>query len=335
MTDEERGPSGRPPRDWTPRNFEPPVREALEQPAIVHVVHGQVLGDPYNIRDSLPSVQRLAWSIYQHGLLENLVVTELPAERRQGPLLFQLAAGSRRFEAIRRLIEEGVEPPPEHPDRARELRWRWPADKPIAVLVLGSEGHYEHLLENIERSDPHPWEVGRRLNEIMSAGVASRDLGARLGRSHGWVARYAHIGRGLSPELIQILREEHAELRLGELAALASLRDPYGDPDAERQIAEYRKRRQKRRSRPRRADPQSLRATLKRLQYLRADMPVPALIRPVVSAVINYLEGGDRPQFRELEVRMFDQLRAHSPRVEDACDDLDDELLDDELEVAR
>jgi hypothetical protein len=314
-----------PARNWSPSNFGPPVAEALEHPAIVHVVHAQVLGDPYNIRDSLPSVQRLAWSIYQHGLLENLIVTELPRERRQGALLFQLAAGSRRFEAIRRLIEEGVEPPPEHPDRAREVLWRWPPDKPIAVLVLGSEGHYEHLIENVERSDPHPWEIGRRLNEILSAGVASRDLGARLGRSHGWVARYAHIGRGLAPELIKILREEHADVRLGELAALASLRDPYGDPHAERQIAEYRKRRQKRRSRPRRVDPQSLRATLKRLQYLRADMPVPALIRPVVSAVLNYLEGGDRPQFRDLEVSLFDQLRAHSPAVEVEGDLLGDE----------
>lgn len=306
------------PADWTPADFAPPHPEALARPAILYLEHAQILGDPYNIRDSLPSIQRLAWSIYQHGLLENLLVTELGAERRLATgKSYQLAAGSRRFEALRRLIEDGIEPPSDHPDRALGLRWFWPRDRPIPALVLGSEGHYEHLLENVERSDPHPWEIGRRLNEILSAGVPSRELGSRLGRSGGWVTRYAHIGRGLSPELIDIIRKERAEVRMGELAQLAAIRDPYGDPDAERQIEAYRARRQKRRRRPRRVDPQSFRATLKRMQYLRADMPVPALIRPIVKAVVDYLESGERPEFKALESRLFEQLKAHSPLFED------------------
>lgn len=308
----------RAPANWSPADFAPPHPEALAQPALLHLEHAQILGDPYNIRDSLPSVQRLAWSIYQYGLLENLLVTELPPARRLATgKTYQLAAGSRRFEAIRRLIEEGVEPPPDHVDRELGLRWFWPASRPIPALVLGSEGHYEHLLENVERSDPHPWEIGRRLNEILSAGVPSRELGARLGRSGGWVTRYAHIGRGLAPELIEIIRKERGEVRMGELAQLAAIRDPYGDPDAERQIEAYRARRQKRRRRPRRVDPNSFRATLKRMQYLRADMPVPALIRPVVKAVIDYLESGERPQFKNLELALFEQLKQHSPEFED------------------
>lgn len=310
--------SPRGPSHWTPRDFTSPVAEALASPAIIQVRHAQVLGDPFNIRGSLPSVARLAWSIYQHGLLENLLVVEIPRDRRKpGGPEYELRAGSRRFEAMRRLIDGGVEPPPEHPDRKLGLRWRWPEDKLIPVLVLGSEGHYEHLIENVERSEPYPWEIGRRLNEILSAGVPSRELGTRLGRSGGWVTRYAHIGRGLAPELIQILRVEKAEVRLGELAQLAALRDPYGDPDAEQQIERYRSRRQKRRRRPRRVDPHTFRATLKRMQYLRADMPVPGLLRPVVSAVVDYLEGGVRPEFRALELQLFDQLRAHSPHFDD------------------
>lgn len=318
--------SSRGPSDWTPADFAPPVAEALASPAIIQVRHAQVLGDPFNIRGSLPSVVRLAWSIYQHGLLENLLVVEVPRDkRREGGPEYELRAGSRRFEAMRRLIEEGVEPPPEHPDRKLGLTWRWPEDKLIPALVLGSEGHYEHLIENVERSEPFPWEIGRRLNEILSAGVPSRELGTRLGRSGGWVTRYAHIGRGLAPELIDILRQEKAEVRMGELAQLAAIRDPYGDPDAERQIEMYRQRRQKRRRRPRRVDPHSFRATLKRMQYLRADMPVPALIRPIVSAVIGYLDGGTRPQFKELELALFNQLREHSPLFED-------DVVEDSLE---
>jgi hypothetical protein len=211
-----------------------------------------------------------------------------------------------------------VTPPAGHPDREAGLSWTWPAEKPLPLLVLGSGGHYEHMVENIERSPPEPWEIGRRVNEILSAGVTSRELGIRLSRSSGWVTRYAHIGRGLAPELIAILRREHAELRIGELAQLAAIRDQFGDPDAEAQIASYRGRRKQRRKRPRRVDPHSFRATIKRLQYLRADMPVPGILRPVVNAIIDYLEGGQPPGFRTLETSLFEKVRAFSPHIEES-----------------
>lgn len=301
---------------WRREDFSPPVAEALASPAIVLALHSEIEGDPYNIRESLPGVQRLAWSIFQHGLLENLVVVEIPLHERKGPQKYELRAGSRRFEAIRQLIL-GVTPPQSHPDHDKQLLWLWPEEKPVPVLVLGSSGHYEHLVENIERAPPEPWEIGRRVNEVLGAGVTTRELGTRLGRSNGWVTRYAHIGRGLAPELIAVLKKEHAELRLGELAQLAALRDRFGDPDADAQIAEFRGRRKQRRKRPRRIDPHSFRATIKRLQHLRADMPVPGILRPIVNAIIDYLEGGQPPGFRALETALFDKVRTFSPHVEE------------------
>lgn len=302
-----------PKRVWRERDFAPAVPESLHAPAIVWLRHDQVEGDPYNLRETLPAVQRMAWSIYQHGLLENLLCVENPSEKqKQKGLLYQLKAGSRRFEAIRRLIE-GIDPPASSPDRELGIRWFWPADKLIPFLVLGSHGHYENLIENIERSDPHPWEIGRRLNEALSAGVSSRELGTSIGRSNGWVTRYAHIGRGLSPEVIALIRKEHSELKLGELSQLAAIKDPFGDPDGPAQVEAYQARRGRRRRRPRRIDPHSFRATIKRLQYLRADMPVPPILRPTVSAIIDYLEGGGRPGFKELEAQLFSQVRAFSP----------------------
>lgn len=301
------------PRIWSERDFAPPCPESLAAPAILSVLHEEIDGDPYNIRESLPAVQRLCWSIYMHGLLENLVVIEHPRPGESSKR-FELRAGSRRFEAIRRLID-GVEPPPSHPDREAGKLWYWPKERPIPVRVLGSDGHYEHLVENIERSSPEPWEIGRRVSEVLSAGVSTRELGLKLGRSNGWVQRYAFIGRGLAPELIEILRREHVELRLGELAQLAGIRDQYGDPDAEEQIEAFRKRRAKRRKRPRRIDPQSLRATIKRLQYMRGDMAVPGLLRPIVAAVIEYLEAGTNPGFVALESALFEKVRRFSPHT--------------------
>lgn len=300
-------------RIWQERDFRAPSPEALAQPAIIWATHDEIEGDPFNIRESLPGILRLSWSIYQHGLLENLIVVELPSDvaKRTGKR-FELRAGSRRFEAIRRLIA-GVEPPTGSPDREAGIRWMWPPDRPIPVLVLGSDGHYEHLVENIERSGPHPWEIGRRISEVLGAGVTCRELGLRLGRSNGWVTRYAQIGRGLAPELIALLTREHIELKLGELAQLSAIRDEFGDPDGARQMEAYRSRRAKRRKRPRRIDPQSYRATLKRLQYLRSDMPVPSILRPVVVAIIDYLEGGEPPGFRKLEMNLFESVRVLSP----------------------
>lgn len=297
----------RPKRHWQRGDFQtaPPV--ALAQPAVVFVSPDDIDGDPYNIRETLPSIDRLGWSIYQYGLLENLVVVEHPSPASGKK--FQLRAGSRRFEAIRKLRTEGVPPPPGHPDRKDGVLWRWPLDRQIPVLILGSDGHNEHLVENIERSSPDPWEIGLRLHEALCAGLSSREIGTRLGRSNGWVTRYAHIGRGLSPELIAVIKKERVELKLGELARLATLVDEFGDPDGPRQIAAFRERRARRRKRPQRLDPESYLATRKRLSYLRTEMPIPQFIRPIVEAVLDYVEGGGKPGFKQLQGKLFEQLR--------------------------
>jgi len=261
------------------------------------------------VRESLPAVLRLAWSIHQHGLLENLVVIEQPsAKKRAEGVLYQLKAGSRRFEALRRLVA-GVEAPPGTPDRENNVRWTWPRERTVPVLVLGSGGNWEHLVENLDRSDPLPWEIGRRVDEILSAGVSMETLGVRIGRSKGWVHRHAHIGRGLAPELIAVLRQERADVDLYELAQLASITDPYGDPDGQKQIETYRARRTRKRRQPRRMNQQGIRAVIKRLQYLRTDMPIPPLVRPIVDAVIAYLDGGGKPGFRNLESNLYDAVR--------------------------
>ena len=300
-----------PRRIWREHDFIPPATESILRPATVLLRRSQIHGDPYNIRERLPGVQRIAWSLHQHGLLENLVVVESSdAVKARYGSEYELRAGSRRLAAIDLLLE-GIEAPPGSLDRDNGHRWQWPGDFLIPCRVLGSDGHYEHLVENIERSSPHPWEVGRRLNEILSAGDTARELGTRLGRSNGWVTRYAHIGRGLAPELIAALVAEHAELRLGELSRYASIRDAFGDPDGMKQVEAYRAARSRRRKRPKRIDPESYRATIRRLQYLRSDMPVPPTLRPIVSAVIGYLEGGERPSFRKLESTLVDNLRSY------------------------
>lgn len=306
-----------PRRVWHNHDFAPACAESLAVPATVHLRHDEIHGDPYNIRERLPGVLRMAWSIHMHGLLENLVIVEAS----ESVLLktgqrYELKAGSRRFAAIGLLIA-GVEAPPHSQDRELGVRWYWPKDRLIPCRVLGSGGHYEHLIENIERSNPHPWEVGRRLNEILSAGVTARELGTRLGRANGWVSRYAQIGRGLSPELIALLVAERVELKVGELVRYSGILDRYGDPDGPRQVEAYQSSRARRRRRPERMSPESYQATLARLQYLRSDMPVPLTLRSVVSAVLGYLEHGERPNFRRIEKELLDRIAQHRHEPEE------------------
>jgi hypothetical protein len=299
-----------PRRIWRPQDFQPPHPESLSAPAYLTVTYAQIEGDPYNVRQTLRGVDRLAWSLYMHGLLENLVVIDQPNEQlRARGVDYQLKAGSRRFAAIGRLIE-GIDPPPGHPDRELGRKWQWPANHPIQVRVLGSNGTYEHLLENLDRDNPHPWEVGRRIAEILSAGVSSRELGLRLNRSNGWINRYAHIGEGLAPELIAVLIAEKANLQVSELARFAQIRDRFGDADGAAQVALYREQRMRKRRRPRRMDKDGFRAAMRRLQHLRTDTPVPPLLRPVVEAVIRYLDGGEPPKFRELERKLLTAVQA-------------------------
>lgn len=241
----------------------------------------EIEGDPFNVRGKLTGIEALAQSIFRYGLLENLVCVEQP-ENSRGQWL-QLRAGSRRFAAMMRLVETG----------------RWPEDASCHVLIIGSDGVWENLVENISRSELKPWDLGRRLSELSGAGLSHRDIGERIGHSNGWVSRYVQVAQGLAPETIEYLEKQEKVPKMCELFQLSRVCDVNGDPDGQEQIRILKMPRVKKKRR--RMVPDAVRAFASRLQYLQADMPVPPLVRPVVAAVINYLESGVRPDFRHIE----------------------------------
>lgn len=245
-----------------------------------------------NVRACLPNIPGLEASILAHGLLENLVGIEIPErERTTEHGWIEVKAGSRRMAAIENLRRKG----------------HWPLDRPIPVLMRDSRGFWENLVENVMREDVEPWDIGRRLSEASSSGLTHRDIGTRVGKTQGWVTRHIHIGTGLAPETIAFIKHNRIDRHLGELYRLSFYRDPYGDPDAEAQLAALSRRTRRRPPTARHKD--SLRAFSNRINYIRNQMPVPALIRPVVSAVLEYLEGGGRPNFRQLSERLMGDRR--------------------------
>ena len=281
------------------------------EPIIYAALH-EIDGDPYNIRETLPDIKQLALSIGMYGLLENLVAVRIEASARTEPdRWLQLRAGSRRFEAIRQLATDGVQDDDGN-------TYRWPIDKPIPVLVLDSAGVWEHIAENVQRSDIKPWEVGRRLSEMASGGLEYREIALRVGRSPGWITRHVAIGRGLHPKTIEHIVQRKLNLNLGQLHRLSAIVDLLGYPDANAQIEALN--RTKRRAPKQKADPASLSASINRLRYLESSMPVPPVLRPVVEAIVRYLKGEGSPNFRALHAQLINhQLIARRDEDFDDC----------------
>lgn len=292
---------------------EPPELVLGPPPAIVPdnplvLAHwDELVSNHDNVRASLPNIPGLEASILAHGLLENLVGIEIPeSERTTAAGWIEVKAGSRRMAAIENLRRKG----------------HWPLDRPIPVLMRDSRGFWENLVENVMREDVEPWDIGRRLSEASSSGLTHADIGVRVGKTQGWVTRHIHIGVGLAPETIAFIKTQRIERHMGELYKLSFFRDRYGDPDAEAQLAALSRRTRRRPPTARHKD--SLRAFSNRINYIRNQMPVPALIRPVVSAVLEYLEGGGRPNFRQLSERLMgDRLRLLGQ--DEDCDDGENE----------
>lgn len=266
----------------------------------------EILGNPYGLRrENLPNVPSLAESIHQHGLLENLLGVEIPEHSRAHPEQWiELKAGSRRLAAIDLLLHAGKL------DMERDL---------IPVLLIDGDGFWEHVVENVQRVDCKPWEIGRYLSEASGSGVHHRTIGARLNKSSGWVSRMIQIGTGIAPETIAYLAERKIELPIALLHRLSLIRDRYGDPDGQKQIEAIEKLRRRRKT-PLKSDPSSLHAFKNRLEYMKISMPVPPTIRPVVAAVLDYLELGKKPNFKALAGEVA-ELRERLFGTEEDADD--------------
>lgn len=258
-----------------------------KKPSVLLLVRRhEILGNPFGLRrDLLPNVPSLAESIHQHGLLENLLGVEIPAHLRRHPEQWiELKAGSRRLAAIDLLLSEGKL------DLDRDL---------IPILLIDGDGFWEHVVENVQRVDCKAWEIGRYLSEASNSGAPHRTIAVRLNKSQGWVSRHIQIGEGVAPETIEYLAARKIDLNVSQLHRLSLIRDRYGDPDGQKQIEAIEKSRRRRKA-PLKTDPASLAAFKNRIEYLKISMPVPPLIRPVVAAVLDYLELGTKPSFKDV-----------------------------------
>ncbi|MCL4435252.1 MAG: ParB/RepB/Spo0J family partition protein [Thaumarchaeota archaeon] len=134
---------------------------------------------PYNVRTDLGQIEGLLQSIDNLGLLQPLVVRSRGDE-------FEIVAGSRRFEACRR------------------LGWR---KVPCHIVDLDDREAFEvSLVENIQRRTLNPIEEAeafrRYVNEYGWGGVS--DLARRIGKSQEYVSKRMRL-LGLPQEILNDL----------------------------------------------------------------------------------------------------------------------------------
>jgi ParB family transcriptional regulator, chromosome partitioning protein len=137
------------------------------------------------------ALAELTESVRLHGIIQPLLVSELPGEGPGGTSLYQLIAGERRLRAAQQAGLRSV------PVTVRQ-------STPLELLELA-------IIENVQRSDLNPLEEAlayQRLNDEF--GLQQRVIADRVGRSRTSVAN--------TMRLTELSEEQRASLASGEIA---------------------------------------------------------------------------------------------------------------------
>ena len=153
---------------------------------------------PENVRKTPPDEAaqvQLRASIAAHGLLKNLVARpDAPAE--DGTERFAVAAGGRRFEALKALAEAGT----------------IDADHPVPCkIVANGDAHELSLAENDGFLPMHPADEVVAFSDIARSGATVAAIAARFGRSERVVEQRLRLGNA-APELIDAYRADRIDL---------------------------------------------------------------------------------------------------------------------------
>lgn len=142
---------------------------------------------------SAESLQELADSIKEHGILEPLVVAHTPAG-------YQIVAGERRWRAAKLAGLEMV---------------------PVLLKETSPKGMLEMaLVENVQRTDLNPVERAKAFQRLMEEfGLATSEVAARIGKSSAYVSntmRLLTLPDAIKDGLISgLISEGHARALAG------------------------------------------------------------------------------------------------------------------------
>lgn len=174
----------------------------------------QIEANPDNYRKLYQGIEKLADSIAQYGLLQNLIVWEYE------PGKYHVKGGERRRRALMLLKER-----------------KHPAAKEPVRCVLLSQFTVEDVVEN-QRENPATWELGERLHDMYeNEGLTQAQIGTRIGSSQSHVSMCIRFYKGIHPKIRAYLSKLGPEcLAFNQLERLACMVDELGDPNEEKQF---------------------------------------------------------------------------------------------------
>ena len=145
-------------------------------------------------------------SIREHGLLQAVTVRRMPADHEGAA--WRIAYGGRRHAALALI----------HGPKAKV---------PVPVLVTEAEGGdllLRQLVENIARADMNPADLAQAVHKLVEAKMDTASLAAVLKKGRRWVQEQASVGRWLTPENTEALR--NGRLNVSQAVAIAAEHDP-------------------------------------------------------------------------------------------------------------
>ena len=132
--------------------------------------------NPDQPRGELREIPELAGSIVEHGLIQPIVVAQLPSGR------YQIVAGHRRFAAYKLLFDTSDEPS------------RWMTIPAIEREATTAQRRMMALVENVSRHNLTDAEIVTELRVLHDLeGLHQAEIARRLGVSRAWIMQYFRV----------------------------------------------------------------------------------------------------------------------------------------------
>lgn len=170
-----------------------------ERERLLEIPIDEINPNPYQPRKSLgeESLEELANSIRQHGLLQPIIVRKVDDR-------YEIVAGERRYRAAKMAGLQKV---------------------PAIVKEVSDEESMEYaLIENLQREDLNPIEAASALKLLMERfGLTQEEVADKIGKNRSTVANLLRLLK--LPEEIQNMVSE-GKISMGHARALLSLDNP-------------------------------------------------------------------------------------------------------------
>jgi len=178
----------------------PEAPEAHSTPGLAEIPISQIQPNPYQPRKTFneASIEELARSVRQHGIVQPLVVT------RAGDR-FKLIAGERRYRAAQKAGLTSV---------------------PVVVKEMMGEGDALQiaLIENIQREDLNPIEEALAYHQLHEEfGLTQEEISKQVGKERSTVANFLRLLK--LPENVKKLLAS-GQLSMGHARALLAVESP-------------------------------------------------------------------------------------------------------------